>query len=222
MFRDRVQAGRALAEALEVYAGRPDLLVLALPRGGVPVGFEVAMGLGAPLDVFLVRKLGVPGHEELAMGAIASGDVRVLNQEVVDELAIPESTIDAVARRESVELARREREYRDGRSAPEMRGRTILLVDDGLATGSTMRAAAIALRMRSPAAVIAAVPVGAADACQAIRREVTRVVCLSTPEPFVAVGAWFADFAETSDGEVRDLLARAARARGGPGVMPTP
>ena len=213
LFHDRVQAGQALGAALDGYAGRPDLLVLALPRGGVPVGLQVARALRAPLDVFLVRKLGVPGHEELAMGAIASGGVRVLNDEVVSLLSIPESVIEAAAEREGRELERREREYRDSRPPPDVRGRAVILVDDGLATGSTMRAAASAVRALGPTSVTVAVPVAAAEICQQLRREVDRVVCLATPEPFQAVGLWYQDFSETSDAEVRDLLARAADTR---------
>ncbi len=210
LFRDRFHAGQALAAALESSAGRPDLLVLALPRGGVPVAYEVARALPAPLDVFLVRKLGVPGHEELAMGAIASGGVRVVNDDVVSMLGIPEAALEAAAERERGELRRREAAYRDDRPPPEVRGRTLILVDDGLATGSTMRAAARAVRALGPASVTVAVPVAAAEVCQELRREVDRVVCLATPEPFQAVGLWYADFSETSDAEVRELLARAA------------
>ncbi len=215
LFRDRSQAGQALGAALDADAGRPGLLVLALPRGGVPVGYEVARALAAPLDVFLVRKLGVPGHDELAMGALASGGVRVVNDDVVEMLGIPETILDAVAERERVELQRRERAYRDDRPPPQVRGRTVILVDDGLATGSTMRAAARAVRALGPASVTVAVPVAAAEICQQLRREVDRVVCLATPEPFQAVGLWYADFSETSDAEVRQLLARAARERAG-------
>jgi putative phosphoribosyl transferase len=213
-FRDRVEAGRVLASHLAHYAGRPDVLVLALPRGGVPVGYEVARALGAPLDVFLVRKLGVPGHEELAMGAIASGGVRVLNEDVVAALDIPQAAIEAAAEREAQELARREREYRDGRPAPNVRGRTVLLVDDGLATGSTMRAAVAALRRLQPAAIVVAVPTAAFETCAELRPLVEEVVCASTPHPFRAVGLWYDDFSQTSDEEVRGLLARAARETG--------
>ncbi len=211
LFRDLLDAGQALGAALESYAGRPDLLVLALARGGVPVGYEVARALNAPLDVFLVRKLGVPGHEELAMGAIASGGVRVVNDDVVAMLGIPPAVLDAVAERERGELLRRERAYRDDRPPPAVRGHAVVRVDDGLATGSTMRAAIRAVRALGPTSVIAAVPVGAAEICQQLRREADRVVCLATPEPFQAVGLWYADFSETSDAEVRELLARAAQ-----------
>lgn len=210
-FRDRVDAGRALAADLSAYAGRDDVLVLALPRGGVPVGFEVARALGAPLDVFIVRKLGVPGHEELAMGAIASGGVRVLNASVVRPLRIPESIIDSVAAREQAELERREREYRDGRGPPDVRGRTVILVDDGLATGATMRAAAEALRLQGPARVVVAVPVSAEESCEEFREQVDEIVCTITPSPFYGVGMWYEDFSQTTDAEVRELLARAGR-----------
>jgi putative phosphoribosyl transferase len=215
-FRDRSEAGRFLASQLSRYAGRPDVLVLALPRGGVPVGDEVARALGAPLDVFLVRKLGVPGHGELAMGAIASGGVRVLNQDVVEALGIPPAAIEAVAEREARELARREREYRDGRPAPDVRGRTMILVDDGLATGSTMRAAVAALRQLGPAAIVVAVPTAARETCDELRPLVDEVVCASTPRPFRAVGLWYDDFSQTTDEEVRALLAQAAREAGAP------
>ena len=215
-FADRAEAGRRLAGALGEYAGRADVVVLALPRGGVPVAYEVARALGAPLDVFLVRKLGVPGHEELAMGAIAGGGVRVLNPGVVRALGIPGAAIDAVAAREGEELERRERAYRQGRPPAEVRGRTVVLVDDGLATGSTMRAAVAALRLQGPARLVAAVPVGAAESCQALRGEADDVVCAVVPEPFYAVGLWYRDFAQTPDDEVRALLARAAaELRGG-------
>ena len=210
-FHDRRDAGRALATKLLRYGGRPGLLVLALPRGGVPVGYEVAQALGAPLDVFIVRKLGVPGQDELAMGALASGDVIVLNDDIVRALQIPPRAIDQVARRERAELLRREREYRGDRGPPPaVRGRTVVLVDDGLATGSTMRAAAAALRRQAPARLVVAVPVAAEQTCDQFRDEVDDVVCARTPEPFVAVGVWYEDFAQTTDAEVRDLLSRAA------------
>ncbi len=215
-FQDRRDAGRRLAARLAAYAGRPDTIVLALPRGGVPVGFEVARALGAPLDVFLVRKLGMPGREELALGALASGGVRVLNEGLVRELAIPEEVIDAIAAAESRELARREAAYRDDRPPPAIGGRTVILTDDGLATGATMRAAVAALRRRGPAAIVVAVPVAAPATCEAFRAIVEEVVCLVLPEPFEAVGYWYADFSQTTDEEVRDLLARAAAERAAP------
>jgi putative phosphoribosyl transferase len=208
-FRDRAEAGQVLAGKLGGYDGRSDVLVLALPRGGVPVAFEVARALGAPLDVFLVRKLGVPGREELAMGAIASGGVRVVNRDVVQALRIPPEIIDAVAAREWDELRRREREYRDDRAAPDVRGRTVILIDDGLATGSTMRSAVAALRRQDPGRLVVAVPVASSSTCEEFRSEVDEVVCARTPEPFHAVGAWYEDFSQTTDDEVRDLLARA-------------
>jgi putative phosphoribosyl transferase len=209
-FRDRTEAGRVLAGELAAYADRPDVLVLALPRGGVPVAFEVARALHAPLDVFLVRKLGVPGREELAMGAIASGGVRVLNDEVVGALRIPDRVIDGVAAMELDELQRRERAYRGDRAPPDVRGRTVILVDDGLATGSSMRAAVAALRRLGPARIVVAVPVGAAETCAELQAEADEAVCAHTPRPFFAVGQWYEDFSQTTDEEVRDLLAQAA------------
>jgi predicted phosphoribosyltransferase len=207
MFRDRRDAGRALAAELGHHAGRGDVLVLALPRGGVPVAHEVAAALAAPLDVFLVRKLGVPGREELAMGAIASGGVRVVNDRVVDELGIPAEVIDTVTAAEGAELARREAEYRAGRPPLDVRGKTAVLVDDGLATGSTMRAAVRAVRGLGPARVVVAVPVGAAATCAELAAEADEVVCPVRPEPFLAVGYAYRDFAQTTDAEVRALLA---------------
>lgn len=212
-FRDRRDAGRRLAARLVAYAGRPAVLVLALPRGGVPVAFEIATALHAPLDVFLVRKLGVPGYEELAMGAIATGGVRVLNEGVVQSMGIPPHVIDAVIATQQRELERRERAYRDDAPAPELRDRTILLVDDGMATGSSMRVAVAALRQRQPARIVVAIPVAAPSTCDELAAEADEIVCLSTPDPFFAVGLWYEDFAETTDAEVRDLLDRAARAR---------
>ena len=207
VFRDRRHAGRVLAQALSSrYAGREDVIVLALPRGGVPVGFEVAAALQAPLDVLVVRKLGVPGHEEYAMGAIASGGVRVLNDEIVRSLGLPEAAVEAVVRAEQAELERRERLYRDARPPPAVRGRTVIVIDDGLATGSTMRAAVAALRLQQPARIVVAVPTAAADTCELLRREADEVVCPSTPEPYRAVGLWYEDFAQTSDADVRELL----------------
>jgi putative phosphoribosyl transferase len=207
-FADRAEAGRALAALLEGWAGREDVSVLALPRGGVPVGAEVARALGAPLDVFLVRKLGVPGHEELAMGAIASGGEPMLNDETVRTLRITPSQIDRVVAEERAELERREREYRGDRPPPAIRGRTVILVDDGLATGSTMHAAALAVRAEEPARIIVAVPVASLDACELLRDAADEVVAAATPEPFYAVGAWYRDFTQTTDAEVRALLAR--------------
>ena len=209
IYRDRIEAGERLASRLADYADRADVLVLALPRGGVPVAFEVAEALRAPLDIFLVRKLGVPGHEELAMGAIATGGVRVLNEGVVDYLRIPGEVIDAVAADELRELERRERAYRGDRPAPDVRGKTVILVDDGLATGSTMRAAAAALRRQQPARIVVAVPVSAPQTCDEYRMGVDEIICAVTPESFQAVGLWYKDFSQTTDEEVRDLLARA-------------
>jgi predicted phosphoribosyltransferase len=209
-FRDRVEAGRALAAKLvSRYADRSDVLVLALPRGGVPVAFEVARALSAPLDVFLVRKLGVPGREELAMGALASGGLVVLNDEVVQGLRIPPDIIAMVTKTAAEELHRRERAYRDDRPTPSVRGRTVILVDDGLATGSSMRAAIAALRQAGPERIVVAVPVAAESTCDELRDEVDDVVCVHTPDPFHAVGLWYEDFSQTSDEEVRSLLRRA-------------
>ncbi len=211
LFRDRADAGRQLSARLRAYADRPDVLVLALPRGGVPVGFEVARALHAPLHVFLVRKLGLPGHEELAMGAIATGGVRVLNEEVVRAFGITGDVLDEVVEQQMKELERRERAYRGDQPGPDVRGQTVILVDDGLATGSTMRAAVAALRQQQPARIIVAVPVGAADTCSELLGEADDTVCLHTPDPFHAVGIWYEDFSQTSDAEVRQLLAQAAK-----------
>jgi putative phosphoribosyl transferase len=205
-FMDRREAGRVLASRLQAYADRGDVVVLALPRGGVPVAYEVATALAAPLDVFLVRKLGTPGHRELAMGAIASGGVRVLNDDVVRWYGIPESAIDRVAREEAEELERRERAYRRDRPAPDLANRVVILVDDGLATGSTMRAAAQAVRLLRPSRVVVAVPVGARQTCSEIAAVADEVVCARMPEPFSAVGQWYLDFNQTEDDEVRELL----------------
>jgi putative phosphoribosyl transferase len=218
LFRCRIDAGRVLSEKLGSYADRSDVAVLALPRGGVPVAFEVAKALRVPLDLFLVRKLGVPGHEELAMGAIASGGVRVLNQDVIRTLEIPGEKIEAVTRREEQELARREQAYRGNRSLLSIRGRTIILIDDGLATGSTMRAAVAAVRQQGPARIIVAVPIAAPDTCEAMRVEVDEMVCVVTPEPFYGVGMWYEDFSQTTDQEVRDLLVQAAYRIDNPGA----
>lgn len=204
--RDRAEAGRLLAERLRTYAGRNDVIVLALPRGGVPVAFEIARALDAPLDVFLVRKLGVPGHEELAFGAIASGGMRVLNRQVVDALGLPPEQIAAIAAAEQRELERRERAYRGERPPPDVTGRTVILVDDGLATGSTMLAAVRALRQDDPARIVVAVPVADPEVCESLRAEADEVVCLFTPQPFVAVGVWYEDFSQTTDEEVIQLL----------------
>jgi putative phosphoribosyl transferase len=211
-FRDRTTAGRVLSEQLRSYA-RSDLLVLGLPRGGVPVAYEIADSLGAPLDVFVVRKLGVPGQEELAMGAIAAGGVRVLDWTTINALGIPQGTIDDVAKREARELVRRERQYRGQRQAPRMTGRTVMLVDDGLATGSTMRAAVDALRAYHPSKIIVAIPVAPADVCEQLRPLVDDLICSMMPEPFYAVGLWYDDFSPVTDRDVRHLLARAAEDR---------
>jgi predicted phosphoribosyltransferase len=206
LFRDRREAGRLLATKLTVYANHPDVVVLALPRGGVPVAYEVARALDAPLDVFVVRKLGVPGHEELAMGAVATGGVRVLN-DVVRHLGVPASLIEAVTNHELRELERRERLYRGNRPPLDVRNRTVILVDDGLATGSTMRAAVQALRQQQPASIVVAVPVAAPESCEEMRTQADAVICAVTPEAFHAVGLWYRDFSQTTDEEVRGLLA---------------
>jgi predicted phosphoribosyltransferase len=197
---------------LRQYTGRDDVVVLALPRGGVPVAYEVARALEAPLDLFLVRKLGTPGHRELAMGAIASGGVRVLNDDVVRWYGIPQDAIDAVAREEELELRRRELTYREGREPAPIDGRAVILVDDGLATGSTMRAAVKAVRQRQPSRVVVAVPVGARETCDELSAIADEVVCVRTPEPFSAVGQWYLDFDQTTDEEVRRLLSDRAHA----------
>ena len=206
LFRDRTEAGYLLANELKRYQNRENVLVLALPRGGVPVGFEVAQALHAPLDVFVVRKLGVPGHEELAMGAIASGGVRVLNEEVVNELQISGATIEAVAAKEREELKRRELLYRGHNVPPDIHRKTIILVDDGIATGSTMRAAIGAIKQQKPARLVVAAPTGAASSCAEIETQVDELVCLMTPRDFYAVGQWYENFSQTSDEEVARLL----------------
>jgi predicted phosphoribosyltransferase len=209
-FADRRHAGQVLASHIEHYANRRDVVVLALPRGGVPVAHEVARALAAPLDVFVVRKLGAPAQPELAMGAIASGSVRVINDDVVRAYRLSQDDIDAVTRREERELLRREEAYRDGRPAIPLAGKTVIVVDDGLATGSTMRAAVAALRRLHPGRVVVAVPVGAAETCDELRRIADEVVCARTPSPFTAVGLWYQDFDQTSDEEVRALLKSAS------------
>jgi putative phosphoribosyl transferase len=210
VFHDRADAGRQLAEELGDYAGRSGVLVLGLARGGVPVAFEVARTLEAPLDVFLVRKLGVPGREELAMGAIASGGVRVLNDEVLRSLEVADETIASVAAAEQRELERRERLYRNGGGATPVAGKTAILVDDGLATGASMRAAALALREQGAGEVVVAVPVAPPETCAAFEQQVDRIVCARTPARFYAVGEWYEDFSEVSDEQVRELLRRTA------------
>ncbi|MEQ8974650.1 MAG: phosphoribosyltransferase [Coleofasciculus sp. C1-SOL-03] len=210
LFKNRQEAGQRLASDLKEYANRPDVIVLGLPRGGVPVAYEVARGLDAPLDVWLVRKLGAPGHEELAMGAIASGGTRILNKDVVRSLGVSEQAIDKVAAKEQQELERREKAYRGDLPPLELRDRTVLLVDDGLATGASMHAAAVALRQYDPKKIIAAVPVAAPETCQEFKVEVDEIICTETPQPFYAVGLWYNKFDQTTDQEVRDLMERAA------------
>lgn len=207
IFEDRQDAGRALAERFSDYAGRPDVIVLALPRGGVPVGAEVARALGAPLDVLVVRKLGLPGQEELAMGAIASGGVRVLNEEVVSLTGVPREVIDRVAEEEGRELERREAAYRGDRPPPDVAGRTVILVDDGIATGSTLRAAVEALRKQGPARIVVAVPTAPKAACEALGEVADEVICVTTPEPFFAISLSYRSFPQMSDEEVREILA---------------
>jgi predicted phosphoribosyltransferase len=217
LYRNRAEAGEVLADELREYAHRPEVLVLALPRGGVPVGYEVARTLRAPLDVFLVRKLGVPGHEELAMGAVATGGVSVLNDQVVRHLRIPQPVIERIALEELEELERRALLYRGERPPPDLRGKTVILVDDGLATGSTMLAAAKAVRQQEPARIVVAAPVAAPETCEFLRDEVEEVVCPVTPDPFHAVGLWYEDFSQTTDEEVRELLARVNEPTNRPG-----
>jgi len=205
-FRDRIHAGQVLSQKLKAYAGRPDVIVLALPRGGVPVAREVARALHVPLDVFLVRKLGTPGQEELAMGAIASGGIRVLNEEVVGSMHLSQRVIDSVTTKEVRELARREHLYREGRPPLDVTNNVVILVDDGLATGSTMRAAVAALRQAKAKRIVVAVPVAAAPSCTELREEVDDLICLQSPEPFYSVGFWYEDFSQTSDEEIREML----------------
>ncbi len=209
MFRDRFDAGESVAKLLREFAGQSDVVVLALPRGGVPVGYVVAQELKVPLDVFVVRKLGTPGQPELAMGALASGGLRILNRDVVEALGIPGESIEQVTAQEEAELERREKHYRGDRPSIDVNGRTVILVDDGLATGSTMRAAAAALRKAGAARIVIAVPVASSTTCDQLRAEGYEVVCATTPEPFFAVGQWYKNFDQTSDDEVRHLLERA-------------
>ncbi|BAY47787.1 hypothetical protein SAMD00079811_54060 [Scytonema sp. HK-05] len=213
LYKNRKAAGQILAKELAAYANRQDVLVLALPRGGVPVAFEVAKALNAPLDVFVVRKLGVPEQQELAMGAIASGGVRVLNEDIVRSLGISEAAINQVVAKEQQELERRERLYRGDRPVPSLHERTVILVDDGLATGATMRAAVVALQQQKPAKIIVAVPVSASETCQEFQSKVDEVVCAATPSPFYSVGLWYEDFPQTTDEEVRVLLDKAANSQ---------
>ena len=210
-FADRREAGKELAAKLSAYRGRQDVVVLALPRGGVPVAFEVAEALDAPLDIFVVRKLGMPGHPEFAIGAIASGGVRVLSEDAIRWYGIADTQIEAVARHELAELQRREQDYRQGRALTDLQGRTVILVDDGLATGSSMRAAVQAVRAHEPGRVVVAVPVGAPSACEEFADITDETVCARTPEPFSAVGLWYRDFSQTTDAEVRALLQEHAR-----------
>ena len=209
-FLDRKDAGLQLASRLARYAGDPSVIVLGLPRGGIPVAYEVARALGAPLDVFVVRKLGVPGHRELAMGAIASGGIHVVNQEVIDALGIREAMIEAAAAREQIELERQQRDYRGDAPFPNLEGRTVIIVDDGLATGSTMRAAVRAVRQSNPARIVVAAPVAAGETCRSLGTEADEVVCVHVPEMFHAVSLWYQEFSQTTDEEVRYLLEQAA------------
>jgi len=206
IFSNRRDAGRKLAEKLSKYANKPDVTVLALPRGGVLVAYEVARALNAPLDIFVVRKIGLPGHEELAMGAIASGGARVINQDVVRRFNVPQGMIEAVVKRELQEVERRERAYRGDHPMCEVRDRTVILVDDGLATGASMHAAIKGLRVRHPARIVVAVPTAALETCEAFKHEVDEIICATTPEPFYGVGKWYEDFSQTSDEEVQALL----------------
>jgi predicted phosphoribosyltransferase len=206
LFRDRRDAGRKLAQKLIDYRGRKDVIVLALPRGGVPVAYEVALALNAPMDIFIVRKLGLPGHEEVAIGAIASSGVRVLNKDIVRYFNIPEALIDAVARRELQELERRARAYRGNRPPPEVEDRTVILIDDGLATGASMRAAVAGLRAHSPTQIVIAVPTAAPETCEALKPEVDKIICATTPDPFYGVSRWYENFSQTTDEEVKRLL----------------
>ncbi|MFT3893037.1 MAG: phosphoribosyltransferase [Anaerolineales bacterium] len=210
LFYDRKDAGQKLAEKLLEYANREDVVVLALPRGGVPVAYEVAQALNAPLDIFLVRKMGLPGHEELAMGAIASGGARVINKDVLRMFSVPEGLIEAVARRELKELERREHLYRGDRPMVDVQNRTVILIDDGLATGASMHAAIKGLRNQHPARIVVAVPTGAEETCKAFEHEVDEIICATTPEPFYGVSKWYENFSQTSDEEVQSLLVASA------------
>ena len=216
LFHDRRDAGRRLAAELRPYADRQDIIVLALPRGGVPVAFEIADALHVPLEVFVVRKIGVPGQEELAMGALASGGVRVLDEELIRMLRVSADDVQRVIGWEEAELERRERQYRGARPFPDLHGKTVILVDDGLATGATMRAAVLALRKEGPASVVVAVPVAAPETCKAFQTIADEIVCAETPEPFIAVGLWYEDFSQTTDEEVHDLLEHARHASAAP------
>jgi putative phosphoribosyl transferase len=212
-FKNRREAGKKLAQELLHYANRTEVIVLALPRGGVPVAYEVALALNVPLDIFIVRKLGLPGQEELAIGAIASGGIRVLNEDIIRLLHIPEKVIEKVAERELRELQRRERHYRGDNPPPEVQDHTVILIDDGLATGASMRAAVTGLRAQGPAGIVVAVPVSAPETCEALEKEVDEIVCAITPEPFVGVGWWYEDFSQTTDEGVRLFLEDARRHR---------
>lgn len=212
IFKDRRDAGRKLAEKLSAYANRSDVIVLALPRGGVPVAYEVALALNAPLDIFIVRKLGLPGHEELAMGAIATGGARIINQDIVRSFNVPQGMIEAVVKQELKELERRERLYRGDRAMREiLHDHTAILIDDGLATGASMNAALIGLRGKDPARIVIAVPTAALETCEAFKPKVDEIICATTPEPFYGVSRWYEDFSQTSDEEVQTLLEEAAR-----------
>jgi putative phosphoribosyl transferase len=217
-FSNRSDAGRRLADELVRYSGRKDVVVLALPRGGVPVGFEVASALGVPLDVFVVRKLGLPWHEELAMGALASGGVRLLDKDLIRVAKVSDEEIERITAREQIELDRREQQYRGGRPFPSLEGKTVILVDDGLATGSTMRVAVAALRLENPASIVVAVPVAALETCAGFRDVADDIVCAETPQPFNAVGLWYEDFSQTTDEEVHELLERARMEESNAGV----
>jgi putative phosphoribosyl transferase len=209
-FTDRRDAGRVLAQKLSAYAGQTDVIVLALPRGGVPVAYEVALALNAPMDIFLVRKLGLPGREELAIGAIASGGIRVLNEDIIRVLGVPEEVINIVARNELQELGRREHAYRGDRPAPELHDRKVILIDDGLATGASMRAAVVGVRAQHPARIVIAVPAAAPELCNAFQFEVDEMVCAMTPEPFYGLSRWYRNFSQTTDEEVRMFLEEAS------------